>query len=141
MAKYEDKIAYAERLERGHCVCSICGIDKPITEFEKTNRGRYSYRCKKCKTQKSKERQRFYAEQFRAMKQAIGCARCGEDDPYCLHFHHIDPQEKKYCVGIKGRSSFRSMEDEVAKCILLCANCHAKLEAGRFILEDILNGN
>jgi hypothetical protein len=48
-----------------------------------------------------------------------------------LHFHHLDPAAKQF--GISGRGFTRSlakMRDEAAKCVLLCSNCHAEVEAG-----------
>lgn len=39
-------------------VCSVCGKEKPITEFEKGHRKRsnaYSYRCKECANEYKRE--------------------------------------------------------------------------------------
>jgi hypothetical protein len=48
--------------------------------------------------------------------------------PECLHFHHDDPRQKDVTVAqavVHGWSKQRIL-DEVAKCRVLCANCHAK---------------
>jgi ribosomal protein L30E len=48
-----------------------------------------------------------------------------------LHFHHIDPATKSF--GLARRGITRSLERvraEAAKCVLLCSNCHAEVEAG-----------
>lgn len=52
------------------------------------------------------------------------CERCGRHFPSCvMDFHH-----KKGTTKVKAVSAFRSLsqalKDEVAKCELLCANCH-----------------
>jgi hypothetical protein len=41
-------------------------------------------------------------------------------------FHHRDDQEKVWIIGdmIKNGVSRQSIERELAKCLVLCANCH-----------------
>ena len=54
---------------------------------------------------------------------------CGESEPCCLDFHHLDPSKKFYLVGRMAHHGFgldRILE-EISKCIILCANCHRKL--------------
>jgi hypothetical protein len=60
------------------------------------------------------------------------CVLCGYADcPAALQFHHVDPSQKSFSLSRQGvtRSLARAGE-EAAKCVLLCANCHAKVEAG-----------
>jgi hypothetical protein len=60
------------------------------------------------------------------------CLLCGYADcPAALQFHHVDPSQKSFALSRQGvtRSLARARE-EAAKCVLLCANCHAKVEAG-----------
>jgi len=60
------------------------------------------------------------------------CALCGYDrSVVALEFHHIDPRSKEFGVaeGGMGRSIAR-LRAEVRKCVLLCSNCHAEVEAG-----------
>lgn len=57
-----------------------------------------------------------------------GCEMCGETDNRCLQFDHID-QDKKFEAISTMVSKHRSIEtiiEEVSKCRILCANCHAK---------------
>jgi len=61
--------------------------------------------------------------------QRVACVRCGEAHPACLDFHHTDPNEKEFQIG-QGMLSERaksSIVREIAKCDVLCANCHRKL--------------
>jgi hypothetical protein len=55
----------------------------------------------------------------------------------CLDFHHADPAEKDIdpaqAVSLKGWSIDR-IRAEIAKCAVLCANCHRKAHAGRLTL-------
>jgi hypothetical protein len=61
-------------------------------------------------------------------KSTKSCEVCGESAPECLHFHHIDPATKDIDLGraaSNGWSKERILA-EVAKCRVLCANCHLK---------------
>ncbi len=58
-----------------------------------------------------------------------GCGVCGEMDQDCLDFHHVDPSTKKFCVADGRPRSEKQVRAEAAKCVVLCANCHRKLEA------------
>ena len=57
---------------------------------------------------------------------ASGCAKCGENDPSCLDFHHRDPDTKEGDIGKIRRYSMKRLLAEIAKCDVLCANCHRK---------------
>jgi hypothetical protein len=61
------------------------------------------------------------------------CLLCGYDKCIrALHFHHIDPKQK--CFGLSEpayrTASLKRARIEAQKCILVCANCHAEIEAG-----------
>jgi len=60
------------------------------------------------------------------------CVQCGYDGaPAALHFHHVDPRSKQFSIGGRGLGrSIASLRAEAAKCVLLCANCHAEVESG-----------
>jgi hypothetical protein len=60
------------------------------------------------------------------------CRACGYDIYIgALHFHHRDPALKRFAVSHAGTTgSLRAMREEARKCVLLCANCHAEVEAG-----------
>lgn len=64
------------------------------------------------------------------IKTAKGYLKCGETHPACLDFHHRDPTQKLFRVSqAKHFSEKRRNEvlEEMAKCDLLCSNCHRKL--------------
>jgi len=52
------------------------------------------------------------------------CSRCGYSDHYAaMQFHHV---EKKDFVWNKLRLlNWERTKEELNKCVLLCANCHA----------------
>ena len=52
------------------------------------------------------------------------CKKCGYNKcPAALEFHHRDPTEKE-TVNLKSCLSMKTLLKEIAKCDLLCANCH-----------------
>ncbi|MGE0401237.1 MAG: hypothetical protein AB7T06_31300 [Kofleriaceae bacterium] len=57
------------------------------------------------------------------------CDACGETTVECLQFHHLDPTQKDLAISqviTNGWSKERILR-EIAKCRVLCANCHLKL--------------
>ena len=68
---------------------------------------------------------------FLELKGSLSCARCGEDHPACLQFHHPDPRVKETSIADAVRRGFsrKRLLAEIAKCEVLCANCHAKHHA------------
>jgi transposase-like protein len=60
------------------------------------------------------------------------CVLCGyERCIAALHFHHVDPAAKRFGLGSRGLArSIKTLREEAAKCVLLCANCHAEVECG-----------
>ena len=58
------------------------------------------------------------------------CERCGYDKcEAALQFHHIDPTEKDFSIShinLGKEFNLEKLYQEVDKCILLCANCHAE---------------
>jgi hypothetical protein len=60
------------------------------------------------------------------------CSLCGFDGyAGALHFHHVDPAQKRFGLGGRGLArSIEALREEAEKCVLLCSNCHAQVEAG-----------
>lgn len=59
----------------------------------------------------------------------IECVRCDETDKACLQFHHRDPSRKiANVIALASQGKKRIME-EIAKCDVMCANCHLKSHA------------
>jgi hypothetical protein len=60
------------------------------------------------------------------------CGLCGYDRCVgALAFHHLDPETKTFGLAEGGLArSLAQARAEAAKCILLCANCHAEVGAG-----------
>jgi hypothetical protein len=65
------------------------------------------------------------------------CTRCGYDRcDAALHFHHVDAATKSFALSREGVTrSLAEARAEAAKCVLLCANCHAEVESG--VSDDV----
>lgn len=61
------------------------------------------------------------------IKSSIGCGVCGIKIPTVLTFHHKDKSQKVGDISgmIRNNSSIDKIKAEIAKCEVLCMNCHA----------------
>jgi hypothetical protein len=89
---------------------------------------KYSVEKRKEITAKDKQLRRERKAWSDAYKFRMGCARCPENDPVCLEFHHRDPMTKLFNIthGVYSAMRIDRLEEEAAKCDVLCANCHRK---------------
>lgn len=73
---------------------------------------------------------------FLDKKAQLKCQRCGASHPAIIQFHHRDPKSKTKNVSDMALRGYgiKRIEEEIAKCDILCANCH-------FIVEWELRGN
>ena len=78
-----------------------------------------------CQAKRRAERKAWY----RDLKKDLSCQECGENHIACLEFHHTDPDKKDGKVSrmVLAALSEETILAEIAKCIVLCSNCHQKL--------------
>ena len=59
------------------------------------------------------------------------CKSCGEDDPVVLEFDHRDRATKRFTVSqaCSQKLPIKDLVEEMAKCDVLCANCHRRKTA------------
>jgi transposase len=90
-----------------------------------------SYRCLACRKDRVVRRRRRVKE-ILVVEAGGSCVTCGYDRyAGALQFHHLDPATKSFGLGLRGVAhSLARCREEAAKCVLLCANCHAEVEAG-----------
>jgi Pyruvate/2-oxoacid:ferredoxin oxidoreductase delta subunit len=87
---------------------------------------RFLKKCKecirKCYESRLKERRQLIDE----IKLSKGCSICGyKEHPVALDFDHLDPAQKKFTIGTRyTHSTIDALMQEIAKCRILCANCH-----------------
>ena len=60
------------------------------------------------------------------------CMLCSYDKHVgVLEFHHVHAETKSFGVSSGGFSrSWQSINEELQKCVLVCANCHREIEMG-----------
>ena len=107
------------------------------TRFILENRG--YYRCVRCRMERVAARRKKVKEILVA--EAGGhCVMCGYDRYIgALQFHHVDPAEKSFGIAQRGCTrGIAHARREMAKCVLVCANCHAELEGGAATLRNRL---
>jgi transposase len=93
--------------------------------------GRGYYRCKRCRSEAVARRRRKMKTIL--VEEAGGsCCICGYSrNMRALHFHHVEPSQKRHEINAKGVSlALETLRAEAQKCILLCSNCHAEVEDG-----------
>jgi hypothetical protein len=78
--------------------------------------------------------QRWYAE-YKAM---LKCQQCGENHPATLVFHHRDASQKEISVAqaIHDGWNVEHILEEIAKCDVLCTNCHRRLHGNLWSASD-----
>lgn len=89
------------------------------------------YRCGKCRMQAVIEWRRRVKR--RLVERAGGACEIGgyANYPGALQFHHRDRKLKEFAIGGHGLARpWAELCVEADKCALLCANCHAEVEAG-----------
>jgi len=88
-------------------------------------------RCKQCRSAHVSARRRRLKAQLVA-EAGGACVLCGYARyPGALQFHHLDPERKAFGLATQGVArSLERARAEVQKCVLVCANCHAEVEAG-----------
>jgi hypothetical protein len=110
-------------------VCSKCKVEKDESEFYNNKRtpDGLDYYCKNCRVGRNNldEVGWDYYESTQNFVESLKteCCKCGEDRPWVIQFHHIDPKNKLF--NITGRTRSKSaIWKEASKCICLCSNCH-----------------
>lgn len=55
------------------------------------------------------------------------CVDCGETRIPTLQFDHVEPYVKSFEItkGVHNRRGLKSLQEEMDKCVIRCANCHA----------------
>jgi len=89
--------------------------------------GRGYLRCKKCRYQNVQNRRKRVKQtlvEFKGSK----CERCGYSRyPEVMEFHHPDPTKKDFTIAYRMNWAIERLKIEVAKCQMLCANCHREV--------------
>jgi hypothetical protein len=124
----------------------------PIDDFSNNKNkidGKQSY-CRACKklidasyysrnsesqVSRVQNRRRELREKIDFIKGKKGCCVCLEKEPCCLDFHHTNDDKEGNVSQMVFLSMKRAMK-EIAKCVVICSNCHRKLHKGLISLPE-----
>lgn len=132
-------------------ICSICKTEKTLDSYNKNKAKTDGLNtiCRSCSNIKSKE---YYKENREHHKEVIsqrnrrirkdnkskidevkskGCSKCNEKEICCLEFHHLRDKDNDISIMVGTGVSWTKILEEISKCILVCANCHRKIHAGK----------
>lgn len=119
--------------------CKLCQRVLPLEQFYKNpgSTGGRLARCKPCvvaRYAKSVTRRRNELLAYvQGIKLERGCADCGyREHAAALDFDHLPGFEKKHRLATMSSGATKAKIDaEIAKCEVVCANCHRVRTAGR----------
>ncbi len=60
------------------------------------------------------------------------CIDCGESDPRVLEFDHIKDKTREIGIMLMHHATITSLNREILKCVVRCANCHRRRTAITF---------
>ena len=122
-------------------VCSSCHQEKLISEFYAQPNHKHGVMslCKECFNkfcmERWKQRKTTYIRQLGGKCQSCGL-ELNNYNSAVFDFHHTNPQEKEYVWTKLRLFSNSRIQNELAKCQLLCANCHRLAHYGQQSLRD-----
>ena len=131
--------------------CGRCGERKPLSAFNwrRKERNQRDNMCRPCRAAYKREHylanKERYVAQAKARQKALylerttflieyfaehRCVDCGEADPVVLEFDHLS--NKEFTIGnALSYRSWNSILAEIAKCDVVCRNCHRRRESRR----------
>lgn len=107
--------------------CLLCG-----KEFTGRRNKPFCYNCYSTEDYHAHaDRYDICWKKYAILQKGGKCVICGyKKSLLALEFHHKDPTEKKdgICnMTRNNRITQKELDEELKKCILVCANCHAEI--------------
>lgn len=128
--------------------CFKCGKNRNVNKFSVRNKktGLLQSWCIDCRSKYDRARYETDTEKFRLWKKnstskndrrefiikflsTHPCVDCGEKDPIVLDFDHQHSKAFNISFGIHRGYSIDRIVKEIAKCEVVCANCHRRRTA------------
>lgn len=119
--------------------CTQCKEEKDESEFPKKRNGLASY-CLECLRQYSREHYRLNKrkylkrngvrrqkiKEYIQQQKSVPCLDCGVSYPhYVMDFDHLGDKVDNVS-WIANHGSWKQLKAEIAKCEVVCSNCHRK---------------
>ncbi len=123
-------------------VCPKCKQSLPLSAFGIRTNGKPQHWCRAChcvyqREHYQKNKEYYYALQEERVERnrrrlreakAVPCADCGNQYPfYVMDFDHRPGEKKCFnlsAANVQTRLCWAKFEAEIAKCDVVCANCH-----------------
>lgn len=134
--------------------CSKCKIEKILSEFNKNRSKKDGLQnaCKLCHCAEAAQHYKTHRTQHIALVKRRNkkicnelrefifqylqnhyCVDCGESDPIVLDFDHVRGTKTTSISNmIRSAYSTETIEEEIKKCEVRCANCHRRQTAKQF---------
>lgn len=133
--------------------CRECKLEKPLTEFNKkvSNKDGLQSECRECNKVRSRQ---FYMDNKKSQLVAIRintkgyikrnqqivieylrshpCVDCKESDIIVLDFDHQGDKDQNVSTAVRNGWSIKRLMNEIAKCEIVCSNCHRRRTAKQF---------
>jgi hypothetical protein len=134
----ERRLEYARNYNPGYYAANKDKFTQHNREYYEANKDAIKAQTKLWRENHPKEynasreyrRDKLFAWWYGEVVPGLKCAHCGIADYDCLNFHHPimrKPGEKlrrAITTMLYSLNSQEAIEDEMKKCIVLCANCH-----------------
>lgn len=131
-------------------VCVTCGLWRGVDQYNRRAKAKdgLQARCRSCSAawyvanrethkrntshRQREAREEYHRRSFAYLDQHL-CVDCGETDLVVLEFDHLEGEEKVREVAslVSALVAWRTVEAEIAKCDVRCANCHRRTTALR----------
>jgi len=104
--------------------CTTCGVRRPLKDFYKSVK--HSRRCRYCTQAQMNARIALKIAYAQQVKLDAGCMDCGLMSPYpeVYDFDHRPGVVKVNKISMLYAGPMRVLVAEIAKCDVVCANCH-----------------
>ena len=124
--------------------CGRCGVIKPIEAFNRSSELGRQYYCRECQSawyrehrtqhianvsansMRYRERNRVFIREYLL---SHPCVDCGETNPALLEFDHQRDKLREVSRMAWSAVPLDALAQEIAKCKVRCANCHARRTA------------
>jgi hypothetical protein len=125
--------------------CGRCRKRLPLSEFNRSGSG-HQWWCRECFRVYFRERGALHRQQCsdsRRKRQARAkalvrehlashpCVDCAESDPQILEFDHLGQKVREISLMAAEGASVQVLQAEIAKCAVVCVNCHRRRTARR----------
>lgn len=127
-----------------HKKCGRCGKQLNVREFHRNSRGGYQSYCRSCnnayRRNRRKHNKRYRDNNYRAtknarkalreelngIKSATPCKDCAVYySPWQMQFDHVQGDKLGNIADMVNHGTRNKLFEELKKCELVCANCHA----------------